>query len=225
MKGKKKEYCLLDDSITVLGKAVSAFASVPIIKTIVITIPEGDDAAARRALPPELLAAKHPQLLFTAGGSTRQVSVHNALAALSAHNPRYVLIHDGARPWVNPVLIERIIEAVKKYGAVIPLLPLTDTPKECDVPLCETWAESRGSEPPAVFIKQHLKRANTGIAQTPQAFAFPEILHAHEKAAMHSGEDYTDDAGVWGAFYGKVAVVPGCEKNRKITFPGDIERQ
>jgi 2-C-methyl-D-erythritol 4-phosphate cytidylyltransferase len=132
-----------------------------------------------------------------------------------------VLIHDGARPWVSPSLIENIIEEVKKHGAVIPLLPITDTPKECDAPLREY---KQDGETQAVLITRHLKRANTGIAQTPQAFKFPEILRAHEKAAEVEDEEFTDDAEIWGRFCGSVAIIPGSPENRKITFPEDISR-
>jgi len=214
MGGIKKEYQRLDDSdggLTVLGKSVSAFAEAS-VQTIVIAVPENGEASAREALPRELLTSPSLKILFVKGGNTRRASVHNALRVLSPYNPSYVLIHDGARPWVSPSLIENIITAVKKHGAVIPLLALTDTPKECDAPFED--AES-------VFIKTHLKRANTGIAQTPQAFKFPQILEAHEKAAREQ-EDFTDDAEIWGRFCGSVAVIPGDPQNKKITYPEDI---
>ncbi|MDR0584521.1 MAG: 2-C-methyl-D-erythritol 4-phosphate cytidylyltransferase [Treponema sp.] len=219
MKGLKKEYRPLPDNggLTVLGAAVLAFA--PLVETVVIAVPADDEsgeAAARRALPTELLSAGKPRILFVPGGKTRRASVHHALSLLAACPPRYVLIHDGARPWIGPALIKRVIDAVQKYRAVIPLLPLTETPKETDSPL-----EASGP----VFIKQHLRRSNTGAAQTPQAFDFPEILSAHERAAGYERDgnvEYTDDAEVWGAFIGPVAVIPGSPENRKITFPEDL---
>jgi 2-C-methyl-D-erythritol 4-phosphate cytidylyltransferase/2-C-methyl-D-erythritol 4-phosphate cytidylyltransferase/2-C-methyl-D-erythritol 2,4-cyclodiphosphate synthase len=64
-----------------------------------------------------------------------------------------------------------------------------------------------------------------GAAQTPQTFAFPDILRAHEKAAereLREGYEYTDDAEVWGEFIGPVASTPGSAKNRKITYPEDL---
>ena len=219
MGGVKKEYQKLDGSAgspTVLGAAVSAFAKTPSVEIIVITVPENGEAAARNALAPELLTAARPKLFFVAGGQCRRASVFNALSFLAAYSPRYVLIHDGARPWITPSLIQDIIEAVKKYDAVIPLLPLSDTPKECDAPLVSGEAQ-------AVFIRRHLQRASTGVAQTPQAFAFPAILHAHEKAAALAAEEFTDDAEVWGRFCGPVAVIPGSRENRKITFLSDLE--
>lgn len=220
MGGGKKEYRRLPgapDSRTVLGAAVSAFAAVPKINTIVIVVPEDPETgetAARKALPPEILAGR---VRFTTGGNTRRASVFNALRALADYAPNYVLIHDGARPWVSPALIERVIGSVTQYRAVIPLLPLTETPKETDVPLdC-----SFGNSP--VFIKQQLQRSFIGTAQTPQAFAFPEILAAHEKAAAQDGSrEFTDDAEVWAEFCGPVAVLPGEIANRKITFQEDM---
>jgi 2-C-methyl-D-erythritol 4-phosphate cytidylyltransferase len=224
MGGVKKEYLPLPggpDSHSVLGAAVSAFAAVPEIRTIVIVVPEEPESgktAARNALPSEILDGTSPIVHFTAGGSTRRASVFNALRALAADAPNYVLIHDGARPWISPALIERVIGGVKQYRAVIPLLPLAETPKETDLPLegfvgCDSWGP--------VFIKQQLKRKFIGTAQTPQAFAFPEILAAHEKAAAQE-RDFTDDAEVWAEFYGPVAVSPGEIGNRKITFQEDL---
>ncbi|MDR0321310.1 MAG: 2-C-methyl-D-erythritol 4-phosphate cytidylyltransferase [Treponema sp.] len=215
MGGVKKEYQKLAGGVTVLGAAVSAFAAVSSVKIIVIAVCENTEDEARAALPPELLSAQSPQLLFVCGGDTRRASVFNALCALVPYNPSYVLIHDGARPWVSPSLIENIITAVKKHDAVVPLLPLTDTPKECSAPFL-TQGESA-----AVFIKNHLKREKTGAAQTPQAFKFPEILHAHEKAAQAS-EDFTDDAEIWGRFCGPVAAICGEQENKKITFAEDL---
>jgi 2-C-methyl-D-erythritol 4-phosphate cytidylyltransferase len=214
----KKEYQKLSNGNTVLGTAVSTFASVPSVRVIVISIHENDENAVRAALPANLLTSEKPKILFVTGGSTRKNSVFNALRLLTDFNPDYALIHDGARPWVSPLLIENIITAVKKHNAVIPLLPLTDTPKECESPF-ETQADNDAS---AVFIKNHLKRKNIGIAQTPQAFKFPEILEAHKQAANVETEEFTDDAEIWGRFYGQVAVICGEPENRKITFPEDL---
>jgi 2-C-methyl-D-erythritol 4-phosphate cytidylyltransferase/2-C-methyl-D-erythritol 4-phosphate cytidylyltransferase/2-C-methyl-D-erythritol 2,4-cyclodiphosphate synthase len=222
MGGIKKEYKKLNEgaqSLTVLGSVVRAFASVPSVQIIVIAVPENGEEDARSSLPREFLTALSPKIFFVKGGETRRISVFNALSFLASLSPCYVLIHDGARPWVSPSLIEKIIAAVKKHGAVIPLLPLTDTPKECACSFVEM--EPEGKE--AVFIKNHLKRASTGIAQTPQAFKFPEILEAHEKAAGVEDEEFTDDAEIWGRFFGPVAVVLGDPQNKKITFPEDIK--
>jgi 2-C-methyl-D-erythritol 4-phosphate cytidylyltransferase len=211
MGGVKKEYQKLKSGVTVLAQAVCAFAAVLQVEVIVIAVSKGQQETARAVLLPETLSAQRPKILFVNGGESRRASVFNALSFLSQYNPCYVLIHDAARPWVTVSLINKTLEGAKKHGAVIPLLPLTDTPKEYS---------------PDFFITKHLKRANTGIAQTPQVFKFPEILYAHQKAAEASAEaadeDFTDDAEIWGRFYGPVAVIPGDPENRKITFQGDI---
>jgi 2-C-methyl-D-erythritol 4-phosphate cytidylyltransferase/2-C-methyl-D-erythritol 4-phosphate cytidylyltransferase/2-C-methyl-D-erythritol 2,4-cyclodiphosphate synthase len=102
------------------------------------------------------------------------------------------------------------MEGVRKHSAAIPLLPLAETPKELD---------GQG------FIRRHLRRSAMGCAQTPQGFAFPGILRAHERGAereLAEAYEYTDDAELWGEFCGPVAVVPGERENRKITYPEDL---
>jgi 2-C-methyl-D-erythritol 4-phosphate cytidylyltransferase len=223
--GVKKEYqplgsAYLDDEgkpLTVLGAVLQTFNASPRLGPIVIAIPphgESAEESARNCLPAAILTKLQGRLHFVPGGETRRTSVHKALSFLETLplRPQYVLIHDGARPWLSLSLIERIIGAVIQYNAVIPALPLVETPKELEA-----------NE--AVFIKRHLCRANIVTAQTPQAFTFPAILHAHEKAAekeAREGFEYTDDAEVWAEFEGKVAVITGEPENRKITFPGDI---
>jgi 2-C-methyl-D-erythritol 4-phosphate cytidylyltransferase len=220
--GIKKEYRLLGDKIdiegkplTVLGKTALAFAACSRIDMVVISVPphsEQGEFAARDSIPSRLLKpSARPRFLFVPGGSTRRSSVHHALALLEAYHPSYVLIHDGARPWVEPALIDKVIDTVLQRRAVIPVLPLTDTPKEIN---------NKG------IIVRHLHRIMVGGAQTPKAFAFPEILEAHKKAAERENNEgiiYTDDAEVWGEFVGDVTVVPGSPINRKITFPEDLE--
>jgi 2-C-methyl-D-erythritol 4-phosphate cytidylyltransferase/2-C-methyl-D-erythritol 4-phosphate cytidylyltransferase/2-C-methyl-D-erythritol 2,4-cyclodiphosphate synthase len=213
MGGVKKEYQVLESGgLTVLGAAVRAFAELPEIALIVIVIPpEGSGTGeedARRALP-RLREDAAPPLYLVTGGASRRESVHRGLSFLLPHKPSRVLIHDGARPWVSGELIRRVIAAVRSHGAAVPLLPLAETPKEID-----------GSG----FVIRHLKRSSLAGAQTPQGFAFPQILQAHEKAAERekAGVEYTDDAEVWGEFIGKVAGVSGERGNKKITFPEDL---
>jgi 2-C-methyl-D-erythritol 4-phosphate cytidylyltransferase len=222
MGGIKKEYRKVIVSgvqRTALEACVAAFVSINSIEIIVIVIPKDTEETARAALSKEFISALKPRIYFVNGGQTRRASVYNALSFLVNFNPGMVLIHDGARPWVSNSLVLEIINAAGKYGAAIPVLALSDTPKECDAPLLN----STPGDEAFVFIKTHLKRANTGIAQTPQGFKFPEIFFAHEKAVKVEDEEFTDDAEIWGRFYGDVAVIPGLPENRKITFPQDIE--
>ncbi|MDR2103233.1 MAG: 2-C-methyl-D-erythritol 4-phosphate cytidylyltransferase [Treponema sp.] len=222
MGGLKKEYLPLGGAardgagkpLSVLGAALLAFVAVRRIGMVVISYPgevPGGEAALRASLPGGIPEKTAPEIRFVPGGPSRRASVHRALAFLEPYCPEYVLIHDGARPWIEPDLIRGIIAAAEAHGAAIPLMPLTETPKETD---------GRG------FILRHLKRALTGTAQTPQGFAFPAILRAHEQAARREeaeGPVYTDDAEIWGEFCGPVAAIPGSPRNRKITFPEDLE--
>jgi 2-C-methyl-D-erythritol 4-phosphate cytidylyltransferase len=224
-----------------LGAAAAAFASDARITSIVITVPAGPEngeSAARRALPSNP-AGGGPRVFFVPGGETRRESVHHALSLLAAPDgaasggtscpPGYVLIHDGSRPWISVSLVRAVMEAALIYGAVIPALPLTETPKEAE-PFAESCGEGFGNGascpefPAAGFIRRHLRRSSVLTAQTPQCFSFPEILAAHEKAAEkeRGGFEYTDDAEIWGEFCGPVAVIAGDPANRKITFPEDL---
>lgn len=219
MGGDKKEYLPLGRGMTdgegkplsVLGGSVLAFTSSPWIDLVVIAVPADGEYAARLSLPSRLLyPAAKPRIFFVPGGATRRSSVHHGLSLLAAYGPRLVLIHDGARPWIDGDLIDRIVTAALRDRAVIPVMPLTETPKELG---------------PEGFILRHLRRSLVGTAQTPQGFAFPEILRAHERAAereLAEGFEYTDDAEIWGEFCGPVASIPGSAGNRKITFPGDL---
>ena len=215
MGGQKKEYRLLENSgspqLTVLASSVKVFSEISNIKYILISIPENGEQAARQALPPGLLNnPSGPEVVFVAGGPSRRASVYNALLFLKNIHPGYVLIHDGARPWIDRDLVERCINGAIKHGAVLPVMPLVETPKEID---------STGA------VIRHLKRASLVGAQTPQAFVFSKILEAHIKAAKRESSEnyeYTDDAEIWGEFIGPVMTVPGSSRNKKITFPEDL---
>ncbi|MCL2609019.1 MAG: 2-C-methyl-D-erythritol 4-phosphate cytidylyltransferase [Treponema sp.] len=237
MGGIKKEYLPLPNNpsgLTVLGAVVRSFMLLSEVRTIVIAVPRGDPAtgerAARNAIPPAALNRKGgPSIHFVAGGKNRRASVFNALSALPKIFPagedakNYVLIHDGARPWISPRFVRRVIAELQKFPAVVPVLPLSETPKETTLPLDNAFFRGKSAFP--VYVKTHLKRSCLGMAQTPQGFSYPEILAAHEMAAEHEriiGGEFTDDAEIWGAFHGSVAVIPGDAKNRKITYPEDL---
>jgi 2-C-methyl-D-erythritol 4-phosphate cytidylyltransferase/2-C-methyl-D-erythritol 4-phosphate cytidylyltransferase/2-C-methyl-D-erythritol 2,4-cyclodiphosphate synthase len=218
MGGKKKEYQKLNNGDTVLASSVRAFAAVSSIQNIIIVIPANGESAALEALGQLYTELQSSKIIFVHGGDTRRASVFNALSFLASNEYHskgmgYVLIHDGARPWVSPALIENIIENVKIHNAVIPVLPLVDTPKEI----------TNGTGDKIPYIKSHLKRTCIGLAQTPQGFNFLQIFHAHEKAVKDGNEEFTDDAEIWGKFCGQVAVINGEKENRKITFKEDMD--
>jgi 2-C-methyl-D-erythritol 4-phosphate cytidylyltransferase len=239
MGGRKKEYLPLPGAfdadgapLSVLAASVSVFAAFPEIDPLVIAVPPDGEGEyeARASLPRRFFdPRRRPSVVFVPGGKTRRASVHHALSLLAAWGPRYVLIHDGGRPWADAALIRRVMAAVIRYGAAVPVLPLVETPKLIE-PAAGGAGEAGGhadgyAGDAMPMVIRHLRRASVVTAQTPQGFAFPGILQAHEAAAereLAEGREYTDDAEIWGEFRGPVAAVPGSAENRKITFPEDL---
>jgi len=165
---------------------------------IVVAIPEGGDAVARQAL------AGIPEIRFVIGGETRQRSVRNALEALADIDPVRVLIHDAARPIIPAAVIDRLLETIEAKPGSIPVLPVVDSLAQ------EAGGLMAGSAP-----RDQLRRV-----QTPQAFQFPEILAAHR--SWQGDPDAGDDAQVAMAAGLEVALVPGDEALRKLTYSEDF---
>lgn len=144
------------------------------------------------------------------GGATRQASVHAGLEALADQAPEIVLIHDAARPFVSPAVIERAIAAAQITGAAVPTAPVVDTIKVVN---------DKG------HVEATPERARLRIAQTPQAFRFDVILAAHRRAAAEGRDDFTDDAALaeWAGL--TVATFEGDPANMKLTTPEDFSRE
>jgi 2-C-methyl-D-erythritol 4-phosphate cytidylyltransferase/2-C-methyl-D-erythritol 2,4-cyclodiphosphate synthase len=150
-----------------------------------------DAAAGLDLLPP------------VAGGATRQESGRLGLESLDALDPHDVLIHDAARPFASPALVNRVLDALATAEAVVPLLPVIDTLKRI-----EGGTVTAG--PP---------RQDLGRAQTPQGFRYRAILAAHRAAI---GRELTDDAAVAEAAGLNVRWVEGEERNFKVTTADDL---
>jgi len=182
---------------TVLRHAVSALAGHPRVAEVLVVIRPEDRAlfeqtvAGLTVLPP------------VAGGATRQDSVRLGLEALAPHCPDRVLIHDGARPFPDEALVDRIIHGLDRAAAAIPCLPLSDTIKRAE----------NGA------IRETVDRSSLWRAQTPQGFHFDAILAAHRAAV---GRALTDDAAVAEAAGLAPLVVAGSDDNLKITTPEDL---
>lgn len=120
-----------------------------------------------------------------------------------------LFIHDGARPCFSLDLCERIYEARKSYGAVIPGLPVTDTIKRVE----------KG------IVQESVDRSSLYRIQTPQAFSFPLLWEAYKTflEKKEEGLSITDDAMMVEAFSKEQPyLVLGEEKNQKITVPEDL---
>ncbi|MDD7328079.1 MAG: 2-C-methyl-D-erythritol 4-phosphate cytidylyltransferase [Lachnospiraceae bacterium] len=145
---------------------------------------------------------------IVAGGDVRALSVYNGIKAASGD---YVLIHDGARPLVSQRLIADTIEAVEKYKAAVPVIPVKDTIRQVS---------------PDGTLMDALDRSTLFSMQTPQAFACADIMKAYEKLTEEKYDlsHITDDVMVMEQGLGIHAhPVRGEEENRKITTPEDLE--
>lgn len=142
------------------------------------------------------------------GGLTRQASGLNGLRALRELNPSIVLIHDAARPFARPGVINRVLDALDAHAAVIPALPVFDTLR-------------RGDDDG--LAGDTISRDGLWRVQTPQGFDYAEILAAHEALTEASGE-MTDDAAIAAAAGLSVQIVPGDEENIKVTTQNDFDR-
>src|SRR5690606_24020449 len=189
---------------SVLRRSLRLFAAHPRIAAVqpVIAPAHGSSFTETAAGLPKL----HQPV---AGGATRQASVLAGLEAMSADAPDIVLIHDAARPFATPVLLDRAIDTADKYGAATPALPVTDTIKRVD-------ASGR--------VTETLDRSALRRIQTPQAFAFQPILDAHRKAAAANRHDFPDDASLaeWAGM--SVTTFAGDAGNFKLTTPDDFFR-
>lgn len=145
---------------------------------------------------------------FVTGGATRQDSVAAGLEAIAGDAPGRVLIHDAARPDLPRPVIERLLDALEEHPGAIPVLPVVDS---------IAVAGPRGT------MADKADRESLRRVQTPQAFRYDAILAAHR--AWVGETDSGDDAQVLMADDGKVALVRGDERLRKITFAEDLMEQ
>ena len=206
----KKEYLPLETG-TVLSTSVKKFINALNISALVITVPHNGTEQAKAALFNDTSITFPENIFFTEGGKTRQESVFNALKTLASikNPPEYVLIHDGARPFVTEKIITDTINAAILHGAAAPGTTPVDTQKLLD--------ENN-------FIIEHLQRSRMSAIQTPQGFKLKELLEAHQKA-LKDNKEYTDDTEIWGKYCGKVMAVQGDAANKKITYASDYDKK
>ncbi len=165
---------------------------------VVVAIPEGGDALADAAL------SGLDNYRLVTGGETRQQSVRLALEAMETASTNLVLIHDAARPDLPDTVTDALIAALADAPGAIPVLPVVDSIAITDGDLMTGKAD-----------REVMRRV-----QTPQAFRQADILAAHR--AWNGEADAGDDAQVLMSNGGKVALVPGSERLKKITFAEDF---
>ncbi len=202
MQGRDKLWLPLAGRIT-LARTVDVFQNSPLISTIVLVI-----NADRMAEASDLCKHERWDKITTivAGGSRRQDSVRIGLDALSrvAPNCHYVMVHDGARPFVTPGMLEFGLKEAIEHDTAIAAVPVKDTIKHAEHGL----------------IAATLERSLLWTVQTPQVFSFPLIYQAHQTTTAR--EDVTDDASLLRRLGHRVTIFPGSYTNIKITTQDDI---
>lgn len=186
----------------ILERTLSIFDKHPAVTDIcVVTLPE------EQPIIEEMIAAAGITKVhvWACGGATRRDSVGNGLAALKAAglpDDAIVLIHDGARCFVGPEVIDRCIDGARKKKAVVAALHARDTIK---------FVEDDK-------IAMTPDRNRLWQIQTPQAFHFDLVYQAYQNGP----ERATDDASLVEAVGHPVYVVMGSDFNIKITTPADL---
>lgn len=200
----QKQFLQLGDH-PVLYYSLKAFQDSPEIADIVLVCGETEINYCKDAFVKKYHMDKVSAVV--AGGKERYDSVYQGLCA--CRETDYVLIHDGARPFVTEELIQRGLNCVEEYQACAAGMPSKDTVKII----------GEGQK-----VTSTPDRSQVWNVQTPQIFTYHLVKEAYEKALTHDCGRITDDAmvvenygnhGVW--------LYEGSYKNIKITTPEDLK--
>lgn len=198
----RKQFMLLDGS-PILLHTIRKFVACPLVNEIVVALRPEDKAWVDEMLARERLAKP---VRLVDGGDSRQQSVENALATL-APDTDLVAVHDAVRPFIDPVIIEKVIrEAAESGAAIVGIVPV------------DTIKQVRRNK-----IRTTLPRERLVLAQTPQVFRF-DLLKRAFAMAREDGFIGTDESSLVERLdQVEVSVVPGSDRNIKITKPSDMD--
>ncbi|HSL19959.1 MAG TPA: 2-C-methyl-D-erythritol 4-phosphate cytidylyltransferase [Vicinamibacterales bacterium] len=188
---------------TLLQRSVDAFARCARVNEIIIAAPIGAG--------PEFAGVVETHgkpLRQVAGGERRQDSVANAFDA-APPSADIIVVHDAARAFVSPELIDRTIDAAAEAGAAIAAAPARDTVKRVAV-------EGRHG----AVIRETIPRGEVYLAQTPQAFRRAVLGDAIRRG--RAGAEATDEAMLAEQAGHPVRIVESDETNIKVTTPQDL---
>lgn len=143
---------------------------------------------------------KEDKVINVKGGATRSSSVKCGLEYATS---KYVLIHDGARPFVSKDLIKLIMDTTTKYNSAVPYLPVYDSLR---IKKGDTVGEC-------------VNRDNFVTVQTPQGFATELIKKAY---VLADNNTFTDDSEVFTLFVSPAHLIEGEQTNKKITTAENI---
>lgn len=193
--GYNKVYAKLKDGRTILQTTIEAFLNDVDCKQIVVVCDSIEYLEKCGLLCGKIMLVK--------GGKTRQESVQHGLMAVMYE---YVMVHDGARPYITQDNINAIKFALKENTACLLMVPCKDTIKKVvDGYVVETY-----------------DRSTLMAAQTPQAFQTKLLLECMRKA-MKDGYVATDDTSLVEKYSNvKIKAVEGSYQNIKITTKEDM---
>ena len=190
----------------VLYYALKAFEDCSAVDRIVLVCGKEERTYCRKSIVEKYGLTKVAAIV--AGGSERYFSVYEGLKA--AGECVYVMIHDGARPFVDEEIILRNLQTARHRGCAVTGMPVKDT-----IRICSEEGETI-STPDRRMVWQ---------VQTPQTFRYREIRKAYETMIERGHtEGITDDAMVAERFgHIRTVMAEGSYRNLKITSPEDMQ--
>jgi 2-C-methyl-D-erythritol 4-phosphate cytidylyltransferase len=191
----------------ILIHTLEVFEKVPEVHEVLVVVhPEDLEFCQEEILAPHPLKKV---LRVVPGGKERQDSVYNALKILKkeAEALEVILVHDGVRPLVTPILVGQVVAAARRHGAAILGIPCQDTLKR---------VSSRKE------VLDTVDRRELWQVQTPQGFRATLLWQAYQEA-MSRGFYATDEAALVEALGKPVMMVPGSPLNLKITTRDDLK--
>ena len=198
----RKQFMLLDGS-PILVHTIRKLAGSSLVSEIVIALRAEDMEWASN-----LLAAEQQlkPIRMVEGGDSRQQSVENALASLTP-DTELVAVHDAVRPFIDIATIDKVIQEAAATGAAIVGIVPVDTVKLVHLNK----------------VRQTLTRERLILTQTPQVFRY-DLLKKAFAQAREDGFTGTDESSLVERLEQvEVSVVPGSDRNIKITRPNDID--
>ena len=151
----------------------------------------------------------HLEIQVVLGGAERQLSVMKALNAID-ENCDYVFIHDCARPCITTEAIKDVYAAVQEDQAASLAHPVVDTIKRTEA-----------ADDLRKLSLEDLDRSRVWAMETPQAFAFKNILKAYQNV-IKKKLTITDDTAALATIDLKTTLVPNKRPNPKLTTPTDL---
>jgi 2-C-methyl-D-erythritol 4-phosphate cytidylyltransferase len=198
----RKQFMLLDGS-PILLHTIRKFVSSPAVSEIVVALRAEDMEWVRDLLQREKFAKP---VRLVEGGDSRQESVENALATV-APATELVSVHDAVRPFIEHSVLEKVFAEAQETGAAIVGIVPVDTVKQVH----------------RTKIRQTIPRERLILAQTPQVFRFDLLKQAFAKA-REDGFAGTDESSLVERLEQvEVSVIPGSDRNIKITKPSDMD--